>query len=528
MGTGGGKTFTFCEIIAALIAYGLPGVVIAHRREILFQISMALAEHGILHNVIGPKALIKDIISGHVLLRGRSFYSPKVSLCTVASIDTLARQSHHTAWLSSLRWGCLDEGHHALEANKWGKVITQLINAFFFAVTATPCRADGLSLERGSGGVYDELILGPDRKELTDLGFLVPFVVYGPPPLKLHLERVKLTAKGDYNQNQLAEAVQAADIFGNAVQEYKKRAMGLRGITFAVNHEHCEDVTRRYNEAGVPAAFISSKTPDLIRMQMVKDLKSGKLLQLVNVDILTEGFDCPSVGVVTMLRPTASFNVFDQEAGRGCRSEEGKTYALLLDLVNNCARFGGPGTRRTYTLQGKAPVVQEEEKTLGCLNCTRIYFAYLTVCPYCGFEKTVVKRSVTRKEMVEIEGDLEILDSEMKNLLVKEIKKRLEPVPEGLAARLVKKGMSPGEALKRVENWTTRQETLVKLRDRIAEWSGAWRDEGIVRIRDRGRFFFAKFGIDILSAQLQPATEMAELIPKIHEDLTPLKEDRTT
>ena len=140
--TGAGKTRTFSHIIRE---FDGPAVAIAHRHELVAQISLALGQAGVRHGIVAADATIRGIVRLHMDEFGRSFYEPSARV-KVASVDTLIRVNPSEPWLSRVGLWVQDEAHHLLRANKWGAATKMLVNAQGLGVTATPCRADGLGL----------------------------------------------------------------------------------------------------------------------------------------------------------------------------------------------------------------------------------------------------------------------------------------------------------------------------------------------------------------------------------------------
>jgi DNA repair protein RadD len=167
--TGAGKTFCFTRIMRE---HRAPCVAIAHRQELVSQISVALGLHGVRHRIIGSRNTIKFIIGLHLEAYGRSYYDPS-SPVAVASVDTFIRRHNELAsWLPQVTLWVQDEAHHVVRGNKWGKAAEMLPNARGLGVTATPGRADGTGLGRQADGVFDELVMGPSMREIITRGTL--------------------------------------------------------------------------------------------------------------------------------------------------------------------------------------------------------------------------------------------------------------------------------------------------------------------------------------------------------------------
>lgn len=302
--TGGGKTVIFCNILRRHRGYA---VVIAHRQELLSQISLSLAENGVYHRLCAPQSVIREIVRQHVIEYGDSFYDSSAKVI-VAGVDTLKNRQKEQ-WIKQVTLWVVDEGHHLLQKNKWGKVIAFFPHARGLAVTAHPERADGFGLGREYDGLIDKLIVGPCGRELIDQGYLSDYIIRIPPS-NLHLEEVPIGSTGDLVKPKMITAVKKAKLVGSVIDCYRRFASGLLGITFAADIEEAQTYADGFNAAGIAAALITAKTPLQERMSMLRDFRARRIMQLVNVDIFGEGFDLPSLGVVSFARPTASRNLY--------------------------------------------------------------------------------------------------------------------------------------------------------------------------------------------------------------------------
>ena len=249
--TGGGKTVTLASLVHT---GGEPACILAHRQELVSQLSLALARERLRHGIVAPPAVVRDIVKLHIEEIGASYYDPN-ALTRVAGVDTLIRMPAGDPWLQRVRLWVQDEAHHVQEGNKWGKAAAMMPNARGLMVTATPCRADRKGLGRGHGGIADVMTEGPQMQELMDRGFLVPRYDVYCPPSDVDYSSVRASASGDLSLPGLRAAVhKSSKIVGDVVDAYLQHAAGLRGITFAVDVESATEIADRFKSRGVPAA----------------------------------------------------------------------------------------------------------------------------------------------------------------------------------------------------------------------------------------------------------------------------------
>ena len=503
--TGSGKTVTM-----ASIAHDMgksPGVVIAHRVELVGQISATLARFGIYHQIIGPASTVKYCIQKHIREVSRSYVS-KRSIVTVAAVDTLvARADKLSQWATDQRWWMIDECHHVLRENKWGAAVGMFHSAYGIGVTATPLRADRKSLHADQGGVFSDMIVGPTMRELISRGSLCDYRIFAPTN-SIDTADLKIGSTGDYSQPGLRAAAHKSRIVGDIVESYKRIAMGKRGITFVVDVEQAVETAKAFNEAGVPAMAVHAKTDDTVRDSAVQKLASGKVLQLVNVDLFGEGFDVPVVEVVSMGRPTMSYGLFVQQFGRALRPFEGKSHGIIIDHVSNVKLHGLPDAKRTWSLYAEERGRKREKdpddiKVSTCVSCFQVFQAVTRTCPYCGHTPEPVGRD--RPEQVD--GDLTELTPEVLAAMRGEIE-RVDGDPQ------IPFGATPIVEASVRKRWRERQEAQRELRETIALWAGYWKDRGAGDPEIHRRFWHL-FDTDVMTAQTLGASEAGVLMERI-------------
>lgn len=530
--TGAGKTVLMSKMADEYDGCGCSS---AHRAELVGQISMALAKEGMRHDIIAPKATIKNIVKNHIDELGYNYYYPRADW-KVASVDTILRRDLPERWLKSVGFYQQDEGHHMLLSNKWGRAYGMFPNAVGMFPTATPDRADGRGLGRHASGVIDALVLGPDMRWLIDNGYLTGYKMLAPHPSDLDMAGVEISAlTGDYNLEQMRTRVKASQaIIGDVVRTYLEYCRGMLGITFAVDIEHATWIADAFNKAGIPAVVVHSGTPDADRDDYMRRFKRRELLQLVNVDLFGEGVDVPAVEVVSMARPTASYSLYVQQFGRALRllispilraawhtytaaqrlqfiAESAKPVAYVIDHVGNIITHRGPPDwrKKPWSLDDR------ERKTRAidgiplraCANpiCLQPFERIHPQCPYCGWTPPP---PADRSKPEFVDGDIVMYDEALLAQLFGERNQIDGPcyVPQNVGPEVA------GAIRKRHRS---RQEAQTELRRIMALVLPPSVDERIAQRR-----FYHEFGIDILTAQTLGSTEAENLRQRIIEKVT--------
>jgi len=509
--TGGGKTVIFSSILSETNGVA---VAVAHRREILGQISMALAINGVAHSIVGPEKSARIFSRQHREEVGRSWIDPNAQV-VVASVDTLrSRQSTLRKWGQQVRLWVQDEAHHVLVSNKWGGVTKLFPNARGLGVTATPLRADGKSLKAGHGGVFEELITGPTMRELIGAEYLTDYRIFAPRS-DMRLADLKITASGDFSSVKLAEVARESHIVGDVIEQYKKIAPGEMGVTFVTDVKTAVSMAESFRLSGVPAAALSAKSTDEERVNALRAFKRGEILQLVNVDLFGEGFDLPALGVVSFARPTASYGLFCQQFGRVLRPFPGKKDGKIIDHVGNTMRHGLPDRQIVWSLmEGRAPTKDLTGPPLRtCESCFQLWEGYSRTCPHCGFTSEIAARSLP----AQVEGDLYELDASMLVMMRGEIARVDAPVSQ-IVEPLRRAGAPTPAILGLSARHRERQEAQQLLRERMALWAGYIKFSGL---SDSARLikFFREFGVDAMSAQALGRPSAEDLTKRITESI---------
>lgn len=507
--TGGGKSIVTTDIVLDGHNQGMTECIMAHRNELVSQMSMHVARRGIKHRIIGSASTIAGIVQEHRAEFGRSFVNPDAK-CSVGSVQTIvSRMDQLRQWAAQVDRFTGDEGHHFLRDNMWGKAASLFTNARGLLVTACPQRADGKGLGRHADGIVDAMVVGQTMRQLIDDKSLSDYEIAVPQSSNpLEMDDDDLTASGEFSPKKMRQASDRSQIVGDVVAEYQRRALGRRAICFAIDVKDSTDIANRFNEAGIPAASVSAKTDVGVRRDMIRRFREGRILVLVNVDLFDEGFDVPACDVVIMARPTASLNKYLQMAGRAMRidpANPGKV-ALIIDHVSNFKRHRMPDRPRAWTLdrrdkRAKQAPDPDDIPLTACRECSRPYERVLPRCPYCGAEPPLPAPGSRTPERVD--GDLMLLDREtlaqLRAAMTLEapgdVAERVSHVAGAIAGK--------GAANRAIERHTAQAD----LRAAIEQYAGIRRHMGE---EDRAihRRFYLTTGMTVLHALALPRQEM--------------------
>ena len=369
--TGGGKSPVGAAIIKAVLSRGKRALFLVHRRILVFQMRDTLQDHF-------------GITPGIIMSKVSSDLSAPVQL---ASIPTLNRRLDledlmHNDFYVDADVVLIDECHRAVSTSSKG--ITDLYDdKIFIGFTATPCRGDG----RGLGEVFDDLVIGPSVKELTDQGFLCPVRYYVPG--SIDLKGVKI-AMGDFQAKALAEKLIKKKLIGDIVENWLKLGENRKTLVFCVNVAHAIAVCDAFREAGINTEVLHARNSDDERDKVFEDMEAGRTKVICNVMLYTEGLDVPSISCISNARPTKSLGLFRQMGGRGLRVEEGKKDLIYLDHANSIDTHGLLDWDVEWTLDGKEkawlkPTREQVKKLVRCRACGRT-FEGSRICPDCGTE----------------------------------------------------------------------------------------------------------------------------------------------
>ena len=366
--TGAGKTVCFSEITRAAAQRGRSTLILGHRSFLVDQISRALEAAGVEHGCLSP-AYAEDL----------------AATVQAGTVQTVARRLSRLVAPDLI---VIDEAHHT-PAGTWAVILQAFPNAWVLGVTATPCRLDG----RGLGDSFDCLVTGPSVRELTDLRWLVPARIWAPSGTRLDLSGVPIIG-GDYAAEPLAAACERAHLIGDSLEHYTRIAQGAPAIAFCPSLAFAYRTAEQFRGAGYSAAVIEGASKQRDREEMTSDLAAGRLNVLISVDVISEGFDVPTVNYGLSLRPTQSLSLYMQQIGRILRISPGKQFAGWIDHAGNVATHGWPDDDRVWSLEKGAIRRTEKAEPISIRRCPECYHVHRPspACPLCGHQYTVQER----------------------------------------------------------------------------------------------------------------------------------------
>ena len=339
MPTGTGKTHLLAAVVKEFLCGGGVGMrvwIVAHRRELVEQIEETVARYGM------GKEPDKSAKNGRT---GKDSMPEESGRVRVVSIQWLSRNWKNIEEAPGLI--VIDEAHHAL-AETYRELWKRYPEARKLGMTATPCRLN----RKGFTDLFDTLITSWSIAEFIGRGWLSSFdyvsIRANSREQRLVDSLKKRGADGDYQVKEMNAVLNRETGIRQLYESVRRYAAGKKGIVYAVSIAHARQIAAYYSLHGVESVAIDSRTPALERKELVEDFRRGRIKILVNVDIFSEGFDCPDVEFVQLARPTLSLAKYLQQVGRGLRKSIAKESCILIDNVGLHRIFGLPVRERDW------------------------------------------------------------------------------------------------------------------------------------------------------------------------------------
>ena len=341
MPTGTGKTYLLTAAIDSFVKDN-PNTkvwIVAHRRELVSQI----------------EETIKRFYS----------YSSSKNKSLLGSVKAMSIQwlsRHYDEIEEEPGMIVIDEAHHAL-AKTYKEMWGRFPKAKFLGLTATPCRLNG----KGFMDLFDVLVQSWGIPEFISRRRLAPYdfvsIKSDGVTQRLIDSLQKRGADGDYQNKEMDMLLNKRPSIERLYQSFEEYGKDRKGIVYAINISHAKKILELYQEHGIKAVAIDSKTPVAERQADIEAFKKGEIQVLVNVDIFSEGFDCPDVEFVQLARPTLSLAKYLQMVGRGLRVAKGKKNCVIIDNVGLYRVFGLPSQVWNWkaTFEGRLKYSRKKE-----------------------------------------------------------------------------------------------------------------------------------------------------------------------
>ncbi len=374
--TGTGKSIIIAGIINGwLTEYPESDVlVLSHTKEILIQ------DHA---------ALEKSFGEGRIGLYSAGLGRRDQRKITVAGIQSVYRRPE---LFTDAGLVVIDEAHliNHEDEGMYRSFLGALPDAIYVGLTATHFRTAGGYIHKGPNPIFTKLVYNLCEPEsfqrLIDENYLVMPANKGT-QTKLDAKAAKIkTTAGDYNLRDMSNAFDRTPVTKAAVKEIVETgsAKYKHWLVFAIDIEHAEHIATEFRSHGIVTACVHSKMGDHNRDAVMDEIKAGGYQAIVNVDILTTGFDFPAIDLIALLCPTKSPVKYVQCVGRGLRPSKDKTHCLILDFGGVVARLGpvdNVTVKEKKSGSGEGEPIMKE-----CPECEGLNYAAVVKCDYCDHE----------------------------------------------------------------------------------------------------------------------------------------------
>lgn len=273
--------------------------------------------------------------------------------------------------------------------------------------TATPYRLDNGLLTAGDNRLFTDLLEadGMSIPELIAEGYLSPLSTPGDIQTTVDLDGIPKVGS-DYNKKALSGRMNTKEINQMIVQDTIDHGRMRRSwLTFAVGVKHARALRDEFIRQGVTSTeIITGDTHKKVRAMLIKDFREGRLRNLINVDVLTTGFDAPGVDLICAVRPTKSTSLYVQMMGRGMRIASSKYDCLVLDYAGLLAEHGPVDTAcqppKFEAPEKKTKAQLEEENLKECPECFALLHISTRMCNQCDHIFSDIKTRAATKQIL--------------------------------------------------------------------------------------------------------------------------------
>lgn len=420
--TGAGKSLLIALLIQQALEFGGRVVVLAHRKELLQQ------------NADEIRGLIPGVDVGiySAGLKSREIHNAVV----VAGIQSVFRKAED---LGRRHLVIVDEAHliSDLEESMYGQFLSAMKaneGLRIVGLTATPFRT-GAGPICGPERIFQRVVFEAKTAQLIAEGFLCP-ITNKVADAEVNTDKVSLRG-GEFVESEMQAAFDVDEKIVMACQEIIAKCHDRKSILiFASGVHHAEQIADFLNSEGEHASVVTGETLDIERSTILQRFKSQELRFLVNVDVLTTGFNAKCVDAIAILRATMSPGLFCQMVGRGLRLHNSKKDCLVLDFGGNVGRFGPLDDENFGRSEGKGRdgVAAQNGRGKKCPSCELDVNVNATVCPECNFlfpRNIEPKHDTTADESSQLTGAMPPEEWDVKDVIVKvHTKKDDEEAPQ--------------------------------------------------------------------------------------------------
>jgi len=332
--TGFGKTIVAKNIAESALSLENPILFTAHRRKLVEQ------------TIEKFSSLDKNI---SVVMGQNKRFDPD-KLLQIGTLQTIKNREFKTPKLI-----IFDEVHYGYKSDMIQGIINKFPEVPIIGLSATPIDTKGYLLEG-----FDAIVDDYQTIDLIKMGYLVDLEIYS--PVQIDLSGVSIASTGDYKSDELNKVMDLTELNDSIIDIWIKYSQNRKTLAFCVSINHARGLAKRFNERGIKTGVVYSDLHEDLRVEVYNKFKNNEISVLCNVDILTAGYDEPSIGCVLLARPSKSLILYLQMVGRGLRlygssiSESilnGKPNCILLDCSNAIEEHDIPTKKRTFEFAPK-------------------------------------------------------------------------------------------------------------------------------------------------------------------------------
>jgi len=391
--TGAGKTIMLSSVIGnfCMVNPNFKVCVVAHRKELTEQNNDKFLKVNHSLNTSIVNAEVKDW-SGQVVFAMVQTLSKKPTLKTLPHLDLLV----------------IDETHH-VTSRSYMKIIEQAQainpNVMIYGITATPQRGDKSSLGKVFNNCGDQIFLG----ELIESNNLVMPLTYAVDVAQEKLKALKKKNAGDYSESEVADILDQPVIIDEVIRHWKAKARDRKTVIFCSTIKHAQHVCVAFRDCGIRADVVTSELTKEQREFVLNQLTIGEIQVLINVAILTEGWDYPPISCVVLLRQSSFKSTMIQMIGRGLRTIDPAIYpdiikrdCVVLDFGISTVLHGS--LEQDVDLETKTKKTLTEARIKNCKGCNREIPIQTKKCPFCGYvHEAEIKDPLSQVDVVLID-----------------------------------------------------------------------------------------------------------------------------